>query len=110
MTATTSNQVPEKYSEVAYWNDRRTTRGELVWGRNWAQVQHYVLLNPTGPRKVSYFAKKLAVWFGGKSQNVRVKLEDPNQGTLVSEKEYRRLHAEAFLKLEQQEMWDALSR
>jgi len=101
--------APPKYSTVAYWLDRRTSKRELLWGRRWEEVQHFMLLDPTGPKKISYFARKIAGWLG-KSEKVRIKLVDSDRGTLVTVDEYRRLHSEAFLKLEQQEMWDKLSR
>ena len=106
---TITMNIPPKNSIVAYWLDRPTSKHELVCGRRWEDVHHYILLGPTGPKKVSYFARRIAGWLG-KSEKVRLKLVVRDRGTLVTEDEYRRLHAEAFVVLDQQEMWDKLSR
>ena len=99
-------EAPPIYSVVAYWVD--PVDYDQLRQRQWRDVTHYLLLDPTGPMKKSYHAWRLAgAW--GKSKRVRIQLEVPGAGMLVTEDDYHKRYAEAGKGLEQRKMWQVLS-
>lgn len=101
-----SMEIPAKFSLVAYWVDPITD--DELYRRRWSNMQHYILLGPTGPTAKSYFAVKSNLMDSRKQ--IRIQLVVPGVGILVNDKKYKELYANAAKIIEQKKLWNILTR
>ena len=100
-----SDQTPPKFSSVAHW-----TVACYNLKLRWCDVTHYLLLDPTGKTRKSYFAKASS-W---PNRNDVFRLINGVTGycgdpVIVTEAEYNDLYESARIAEEKEKIWNVLT-
>ena len=99
--------LPPKGSIVGIWHENHVSDGI-----DWGETFKYVLGDPTGPTKVSYWLTPLVHWYENKIPDVRMNVKQyAHHGlNMVTKEEYIRRWEAKKLQIEQDKMWKLLSR